>query len=169
MVDKMIDNIETYLRVVVAGAALTVVKDIHTLLIIVFLLTFLNWLLGMLAGVLKQGERYSHKKTFKAFREMYTALMILFSTGVVCNLLEPNVDYKILVQGITIIFVIVYAKNISKNLKILQPSNVFIATLDKIVNMRFKKMNKKIDEGVTDIRELTKTSNEPDGDAADTQ
>ena len=156
MVDKMIEHIETYLRVVVAGAAVTVVKDIQTLLIIVFLLTFFNWLIGLLAGMLKQGEKYSHKKTFKAFREMYTALMILFVTGLVCNLLEPDVDYKILIQGITVIFVIVYAKNISKNLKILQPTNDFVATLDKIVNVRFKKMHKKIDDGVSDISEITK-------------
>lgn len=156
MVDKMIEHIETYLRVVLAGAAITVVKDIQTLLIIVFLLTFFNWLIGLLAGMLKQGEKYSHAKTFKAFREMYTALMILFVTGLVCNLLEPDVDYKLLIQGITIIFVIVYTKNISKNLKILQPTNDFIATLDKIVNVRFKKMHKKIDEGVSDISEITK-------------
>ncbi|WAX17670.1 hypothetical protein PM708P4_00045 [Parabacteroides phage PM708P4] len=156
MVDKMIEHIETYLRVVVAGAAVTVVKDIQTLLIIVFLLTFFNWLIGLLAGMLKQGEKYSHAKTFKAFREMYTALMILFVTGLVCNLLEPDVDYKILIQGITVIFVIVYAKNISKNLKILQPTNDFVATLDKIVNVRFKKMHKKIDDGVSDISEITK-------------
>ncbi|WAX17583.1 hypothetical protein PM116P6_00017 [Parabacteroides phage PM116P6] len=156
MVDKMIEHIETYLRVVLAGAAITVVKDIQTLLIIVFLLTFFNWLIGLLAGMTKQGEKYSHAKTFKAFREMYTALMILFVTGLVCNLLEPNVDYKLLVQGITVIFVIVYAKNISKNLKILQPTNDFIATLDKIVNVRFKKMHKKIDDGVSDISEITK-------------
>ncbi|WAX17355.1 hypothetical protein PM93P1_00033 [Parabacteroides phage PM93P1] len=156
MVDKMIEHIETYLRVVLAGAAITVVKDIQTLLIIVFLLTFFNWLIGLLAGMLKQGEKYSHAKTFKAFREMYTALMILFVTGLVCNLLEPDVDYKILIQGITVIFVIVYAKNISKNLKILQPTNDFIATLDKIVNVRFKKMHKKIDDGVSDISEITK-------------
>lgn len=156
MVDKMIEHIETYLRVVLAGAAITVVKDIQTLLIIVFLLTFFNWLIGLLAGMLKQGEKYSHKKTFKAFREMYTALMILFVTGLVCNLLEPDVDYKILIQGITVIFVIVYAKNISKNLKILQPTNDFVATLDKIVNVRFKKMHKKIDDGVSDISEITK-------------
>ncbi|WAX17777.1 hypothetical protein PM682P6_00016 [Parabacteroides phage PM682P6] len=156
MVDKMIEHIETYLRVVLAGAAITVVKDIQTLLIIVFLLTFFNWLIGLLAGMLKQGEKYSHAKTFKAFREMYTALMILFVTGLVCNLLEPDVDYKILIQGITVIFVIVYAKNISKNLKILQPTNDFVATLDKIVNVRFKKMHKKIDDGVSDISEITK-------------
>ena len=156
MVDKMIEHIETYLRVVLAGAAITVVKDIQTLLIIVFLLTFFNWLIGLLAGMLKQGEKYSHAKTFKAFREMYTALMILFVTGLVCNLLEPDVDYKILVQGITVIFVIVYAKNISKNLKILQPTNDFVATLDKIVNVRFKKMHKKIDDGASDISEITK-------------
>lgn len=156
MVDKMIEHIETYLRVVLAGAAITVVKDIQTLLIIVFLLTFFNWLIGLLAGMLKQGEKYSHAKTFKAFREMYTALMILFVTGLVCNLLEPDVDYKLLIQGITFIFVIVYAKNISKNLKILQPTNDFIATLDKIVNVRFKKMHKKIDDGVSDISEITK-------------
>ena len=106
--------------------------------------------------MLKQGEKYSHAKTFKAFREMYTALMILFVTGLVCNLLEPDVDYKILIQGITVIFVIVYAKNISKNLKILQPTNDFIATLDKIVNVRFKKMHKKIDDGASDISEITK-------------
>ena len=156
MVDKMIEHIETYLRVVVASAAITVVKDIQTLLIIVFLLTFFNWLIGLLAGMLKQGEKYSHAKTFKAFREMYTALMILFVTGLVCNLLEPDVDYKILIQGITVIFVIVYAKNISKNLKILQPTNDFVATLDKIVNVRFKKMHKKIDDGASDISEITK-------------
>ena len=156
MFDKMIEHIETYFRVVVAGAAVTVVKDIQTLLIIVFLLTFFNWLIGLLAGMLRQGEKYSHAKTFKAFREMYTALMILFVTGLVCNLLEPDVDYKILIQGITVIFVIVYAKNISKNLKILQPTNDFIATLDKIVNVRFKKMHKKIDDGASDISEITK-------------
>lgn len=151
----MIEHLENYFRIVIAGAAISVIQDIHTLLIIVFLLTFLNWLVGLLAG-LKEGERYSHKKTFKAIREMYTALAILFFTALVCNLLEPDVDCKVLMQGITILFTIVYAKNISKNIKVLQPSNIFISTLDKIVNVKFNKINKRIDEEITNITDITK-------------
>lgn len=139
------NHIEMYMRTVLAGTALAVVKSIHELLIVVFLLTLINWLVGIRSDI-SVGKKYSHKKTLKAIKESYTAVAVLFFTGVVCQLMAPDVDYTNLIRGIALVFAVIYAKNISRNLRVLQPRNEFVGFLNALLTMKYLKLLKKVDK-----------------------
>ena len=133
-----------------AVTVLTVVQNVRDFLIIVLLISTLNWLAGYIADV-KQGKKYQHKKTMQAVKEMLVTSLILFFTAFTCTLLEPSIDYKIIIKALTGIFVIIYARNITKNLRIIQPSNEFIKVLNAIISAKYLKMKKTIKEGEFEI------------------
>ena len=56
---QVIEHIETYFRAVFAVTVLTVVQNVRDFLIIVLLISTLNWLAGYIADV-KQGKKYQH-------------------------------------------------------------------------------------------------------------
>lgn len=62
-------------------------------------------------------------------------------------MLEPGIDYRILTKGLTGIFLIIYARNITKNLRIIQPSNEFIKVLNSIANSKYFSLKKEIKDG----------------------
>ena len=66
-------------------------------------------------------------------------------------MLEPGIDYRILIKGLTGIFLIIYARNITKNLRIVQPSNEFIKVLNSIANSKYFSLKKKIKDGEYDL------------------
>ena len=76
---------------------------------------------------------------------------ILFFVALTCNMLEPGIDYRILIKGLTGIFLIIYARNITKNLRIIQPSNEFIKVLNSIANSKYFSLKKKIKDGEYDL------------------
>ena len=76
---------------------------------------------------------------------------ILFFVALTCNMLEPGIDYRILIKGLTGIFLIIYARNITKNLRIVQPSNEFIKVLNSIANSKYFSLKKKIKDGEFEI------------------
>lgn len=87
----------------------------------------------------------------QAVKEMLVTSLILFFTAFTCTLLEPSIDYKIIIKALTGIFVIIYARNITKNLRIIQPSNEFIKVLNAIISAKYLKMKKTIKEGEFEI------------------
>ena len=66
-------------------------------------------------------------------------------------MLEPGIDYRLLIKGLTGIFLIIYARNITKNLRIIQPSNEFIKVLNSIANSKYFSLKKKIKDGEYDL------------------
>ena len=143
---KVIERIESYFRAIFAVTVLTVVQNVRDFIFIVVMITILNWLAGYLADV-KVGKKYSHKKTMQAVKEMFITSLVLFFTAFTCTLLEPNIDYTIIIKALTGIFVIIYARNITKNLRIIQPSNEFIKVLNTLVAAKYLKMKEKIKDG----------------------
>lgn len=146
----MIESLETYFRMFFAVTVLTVVSDVRDLIFIVVIVTALNWLAGYLADR-RKGKPYQHKKTMQAVKELFLTSAILFFVALTCNMLEPGVDYRLLIKGLTGIFIIIYARNITKNLRIIQPSNEFIKVLNSIVNSEYFSLKKKIKEGEYDL------------------
>ncbi len=147
---QVIESLETYFRMFFAVTVLTVVSDVKDLVFIVVIVTALNWLAGYLADH-RKGKPYQHKKTMQAVKELFLTSAILFFVALTCNMLEPGIDYRILIKGLTGIFLVIYARNITKNLRIIQPSNEFIKVLDSIANSKYFSLKKKIKDGEYDL------------------
>lgn len=146
----MIEQLETYFRMFFAVTVLTVVSDVKDFIFIVVIVTALNWLAGYLADR-RKGKPYQHKKTMQAVKELFLTSAILFFVALTCNMLEPGIDYRILIKGLTGIFLIIYARNITKNLCIIQPGNEFVKVLNSIANSKYFSLKKKIKDGEFEI------------------
>lgn len=149
-VNQVIEQLETYFRTFFAVTVLAVVTDIRDFIFLVVIVTALNWLVGYLADRAK-GQPYKHKKTMQAVKELFLTNAILFFVALTCNMLEPGIDYKLLVKVLTGIFLVIYARNTTKNLRIIQPSNEFIKVLNSIANSKYFSLKKKIKDGEYDL------------------
>ena len=147
---QMIAQIEAYFRLFFAVTVLAVVSDVKDFLFLVVIVTAINWLAGYMAGS-KKGEKYQHKKTMQAVKELFLTSAVLFFVALTCSMLEPTIDYTLIIKMLTSIFLIIYARNITKNLRIIQPSNEFIRVLNSIANSKYFQMKKKIKDGEFEI------------------
>lgn len=148
--NQVIEQIETYFRMFFAVTVLTVVTDIRDFIFLVVIVTALNWLVGYLADRAK-GKPYKHKKTMQAVKELFLTNVILFFVALTCNMLEPGIDYQLLVKALTGIFLIIYARNITRNLRVVQPGNEFVKVLNSIANSKYFQLKKKIKDGEFEI------------------
>lgn len=155
----MIEHIEAYFRMFFAVTVLTVVSDVKDFIFLVVIVTILNWLAGYMADK-KVGKGYEHKKTMQAVKELFLTNAILFFVALTCNLLEPDINYTAIVRVLTGIFLIIYARNITKNLRIIQPSNEFIKVLNSIANSKYFQLKKKIKDGDLQIPKERKENGE---------
>ena len=146
----MIEQLEAYFRTFFAVTVLAVVTDIRDFIFLVVIVTALNWLVGYLADRAK-GQPYRHKKTMQAVRELFLTNAILFFVALTCDMLEPGIDYQLLVKALTGIFLIIYARNITRNLRVVQPRNEFVKVLNSITNGKYFQLKKKIKEGEFEI------------------
>ena len=144
------EQLETYFRTFFAVTVLTVVTDIRDFIFLVVIVTALNWLVGYLADRAK-GQPYKHKKTMQAVKELFLTSAILFFVALTCNMLEPGVDYRLLVKALTGIFLIIYARNITRNLRVVQPGNEFVKVLNSIANNKYFQLKKKIKDSKFEI------------------
>ena len=147
---QMIEQIEAYFRMFFAVTVLTVVSDVKDFIFLVVIVTVINWLAGYAAGR-KKGETYQHKKTMQAVKELFLTNAVLFFVALTCSMLEPTIDYTLIIKILTGLFLIIYARNITKNLRIIQPSNEFIRVLNSIANSKYFQMKKKIKDGDFEI------------------
>lgn len=152
---QMIEQIETYFRMFFAVTVLAVVSDVKDFIFLVVLVTAINWLAGYMAGR-KKGEKYQHKKTMQAVKELFLTSAVLFFVALTCSMIEPSIDYTLVIKILTGIFLIIYARNITKNLRIIQPSNEFIRVLNSIANSKYFQMKKKIKDGDFEISKKEK-------------
>lgn len=146
----MIEQLETYFRTFFAVTVLTVVTDIRDFIFLVVIVTVLDWLAGYLADRAK-GKPYKHKKTMRAVKELFLTNAILFFVALTCDMLEPGIDYKLLVKVLTGIFLIIYARNVTRNLRVVQPGNEFVKVLNSIANSKYFQLKKKIKDIESEI------------------
>lgn len=149
-VNQVIEQLATYFRTFLAVTVLAVATDIRDFIFLVVIVTVLNWLAGYLADRAK-GKPYRHKKAMQAVKELFLTSAILFFVALTCNMLEPGIDYKLLVKALTGIFLIIYARNITRNLRVVQPGNEFVKVLNSIANSRYFQLKKKIKDGEFEI------------------
>lgn len=163
----MIEQIETYFRMFFAVTVLAVVSDVKDFIFLVVLVTAINWLAGYMAGR-KKGEKYQHRKTMQAVKELCLTSMVLFFVALTCSMLEPSIDYTLVIRTLTGIFLIIYTRNITKNLRIIQPSNEFIRVLNSIANSKYFRMKKKIKDGDFELPKKEKDGRPEEIDALHT-
>ena len=148
--NQVIGQLETYFRAFFAVTVLTVVTDIRDFIFLTIIVTALNWLVGYLADRAK-GKPYKHKKTMQAVKELFVTNAVLFFVALTCNMLGPGIDYQLLVKALTGIFLIIYARNITRNLRVVQPGNEFVKVLNSIANSKYFQLKKKIKDGEFEI------------------
>lgn len=144
------EQLEAYFRAFFAVTVLTVATDIRDLIFLTVIVTALNWLAGYLADRAK-GKPYKHKKTMQAVKELFLTNAILFFVALTCNMLGSGIDYQLLVKALTAIFLIIYARNITRNLRVVQPGNEFVKVLNSIANSKYFQLKKKIKDGEFEI------------------
>lgn len=149
-VNQVIEQLEAYFRAFFAVTVLTVVTDIRDFIFLTIIVTALNWLVGYLADRAK-GKPYKHKKAMQAVKELFLTNAILFFVALTCNMLGPGIDYQLLVKALTAIFLIIYARNITRNLRVVQPGNEFVKVLNSIANSKYSQLKKKIKDGEFEI------------------
>lgn len=149
-VNQVIEQLETYFRTFFAVTVLTVVTDIRDFIFLVVIVTALDWLVGYLADR-AEGKPYKHKKTMQAVKELFLTNAILFFVALTCNMWEPGIAYQLLVKVLTGIFLIIYARNITRNLRVVQPGNEFVKVLNSIANSKYFQLKKKIKDGEYEI------------------
>lgn len=149
-VNQVIEQLGTYFRTFFAATVLAVVTNIRDLIFLVVIVTALNWLVGYLADR-AEGKPYKHKKTMQAVKELFLTNAILFFVALTCNMLEPGIDYQLLVKALTGIFLIIYARNVTRNLRVVQPGNEFVKVLNIIANGKYFQLKKKIKDDEFEI------------------
>lgn len=149
-VNQVMEQLEAYFRTFFAVTVLAVVTDIRDFIFLVVIVTALNWLAGYLADRTR-GKPYKHKKTMQAVKELFLTNAILFFVALTCSMLGPGIDYKLLVKVLTGIFLIIYARNITRNLRVVQPGNEFVKVLNSIANSKYFQLKKKVKEGEYDL------------------
>lgn len=143
---QVIGQLEAYFRTFFAVTVLAVAADIRDLIFLVAIVTALNWLVGYLADRAR-GKPYRHRKTMQAVKELFLTNAILFFVALTCDMLEPGMDYRLLVRALTGIFLIIYARNITRNLRVVQPGNEFVRVLNGIANSKYLQLRKKVSDG----------------------
>lgn len=136
MFNKVMDGIFDTARVATLAFILTVTSDVTTFFVLIVLFGALNFIVGLIAG-LKEGEKYSHKKAFHAFFEYAIAAVVILFTAAAAHLIEPTENYTGLLRLLTTLFALVYAKNIIRNFKKIQPDNEFIIVIDMLINTKY--------------------------------
>lgn len=146
MFNNVMDGIFDAIRIPLFAFILSVANDVKTFFVLIILFGVLNFLVGLFAG-LKQGEQYSHRKAFHAFFEYAIAAVVIGFTAAAARLIEPAGDYTAILRLLTTLFALVYAKNIIRNFKVLQPNNEFIEILDLIINTKYLDFIKNVRNG----------------------
>lgn len=148
MFNKVImDGILDAARISAIAFIMSVANDVTTFFVLIVLFGTLNFVAGLVAD-LRAGKPYSHRKAFHAFFEYAIAAIVITFTAAAARLIQPEGDYTRILRLLTTLFALVYAKNIIRNFKLIQPDNEFISVLDMLINTKYVKSIKKLENGV---------------------
>lgn len=141
------DGVLDAARISAFAFIMSVANDVTTFFILIVLFGTLNFVVG-LAADLRAGKHYSHRKAFHAFFEYAIAAIVITFTAAAARLIQPGGDYTYILRLLTTLFALVYAKNIIRNFKLMQPDNEFITVLDVLINTKYVEFIKNLKNGV---------------------
>lgn len=134
-------------RISAIAFIMSVTNDVTAFFVLIVLFGTLNFIVG-LAADLREGKPYSHRKAFHAFFEYAIAAIVITFTAAAARLIQPEGDHMHVLRLLTTLFALVYAKNIIRNFKLIQPDNEFISVLDMLINTKYVEFTKKLKNGV---------------------
>lgn len=147
MFNKVMDGILDAARILVIALIMSVTNDVMAFFVLIVLFGTLNFVVGLVAD-LRAGKPYSHRKAFHAFFEYAIAAIVITFTAAAARLIQPEGDHTHVLRLLTTLFALVYAKNIIRNFKLIQPDNEFISVLDMLINTKYVEFVKKPKNGV---------------------
>lgn len=148
MFNKVImDGVLDVARMSAFAFIMSVANDVTTFFVLIVFFGTLNFLVGLVAD-LRAGKPYSHRKAFHAFFEYAVAAIVITFTAAAARLIQPGGDYTYILRLLTTLFALVYAKNIIRNFKLIQPDNEFITVLDVLINTKYVEFIKNLKNGV---------------------
>lgn len=148
MFNKVImDGVLDVARISAFAFIMSVANDVTTFFVLIVLFGTLNFVVGLVAD-LRAGKHYSHRKAFHAFFEYAIAAVVITFTAAAARLIQPGGDYTYILRLLTTLFALVYAKNIIRNFKLIQPDNEFITILDVLINTKYIEFVKNLKNGV---------------------
>lgn len=148
MLNKVImDGVLDAARISAFAFIMSVTNDVMTFFVLIVLFGTLNFIVGLVAD-LRAGKPYSHRKAFHAFFEYAIAAIVITFTAAAARLIQPEGDYTHILRLLTTLFALVYAKNIIRNFKLIQPDNEFITVLDTLINAKYVEFIKNLKNGV---------------------
>ncbi|WAX05764.1 hypothetical protein BC679P4_00005 [Bacteroides phage BC679P4] len=148
MFNKVImDGVLDAARISAFAFIMSVANDVTTFFVLIVLFGALNFVVGLVAD-LRAGKPYSHRKAFHAFFEYAIAAVVITFTAAAARLIQPGGDYTYILRLLTTLFALVYAKNIIRNFKLIQPDNEFITVLDMLINTKYIEFVKNLKNGV---------------------
>lgn len=148
MFNKVImDGILDAARISAIAFIMSVTNDVMTFFVLIVLFGTFNFAVG-LAADLREGKPYSHRKAFHAFFEYAIAAIVITFTAATARLIQPEGDYTHVLRLLTTLFALVYAKNIIRNFKLIQPDNEFISVIDMLINTKYVEFIKRLKNGV---------------------
>lgn len=112
-------------------------SPIQNILLAVLCVLAVNFLMGLIAGVLVSKEPFSFRKAFYCFIEalvFFALIALIFFVGDKINNKEGALQC---ISGMTYALIYFYGVNIFKNLKRLLPSNKVIAFIYYVVSIEF--------------------------------
>lgn len=143
----IVDGVLDAARISAFAFIMSVANDVTTFFVLIVLFGALNFVVG-LAADLRAGKHYSHRKAFHAFFEYAIAAIVITFTAAAARLIQPGGDYTYILRLLTTLFALVYAKNIIRNFKLMQPDNEFITVLDVLINTKYVEFIKNLKNGV---------------------
>lgn len=148
MFNKVImDGVLDAARISAIAFIMSVTNDVMTFFVLIVLFGTLNFIVGLVAD-LRAGKPYSHRKAFQAFFEYAIAAIVITFTAAAARLIQPEGDHTHVLRLLTTLFALVYAKNIIRNFKLIQPDSRFVAVLDMLINTMYVEFIKKSKNGV---------------------
>lgn len=141
------DGVLDAARISAIAFIMSVTDDVMTFFVLIVLFGTLNFIVGLVAD-LREGKPYSHRKAFHAFFEYAIATIVITFTAAGARLIQLEGDYTHILRLLTTLFALVYAKNIIRNFKLIQPDNEFISVLDMLINTKYVELIKKLKNGV---------------------
>ncbi len=127
------------------GYLLAVLDPISGMIYALLLTMFANFIVGFLADK-KEGERYSHKKAFKCFKEAFFITGGMFFSAAICDSMDNISEGVVIMKTICWAAILIYIRNMIRNMRIILPDSEFLNMLSWAIDFKFIKKVAILDE-----------------------
>lgn len=121
------------------GTLISFISPVHNAVKVLIFLCIANFLCGLLAGFIRNHEKFQFKKALGCLIEVAIYVVIVLSVYHIGDYMHDNMEAVHVVKVVTYIMICFYIENILRNLKILFPLNPVFAFLHYLIALEFVK------------------------------